>query len=209
MIVMTFTIELESGLSFVLQSALPLASDRSPDETHRRGRSKRSYGHGRRRTEIPEAEPPTAHPSRWQGQRCQATEGCAEGLVRMCVSHAASNETRCARLGTGAGVRRPPETAPAADEEQERSASLRISTREQSSTPRSMRARHRGWRRWRAGSHPRRARRRTCHGPPFSGEPKQQRGLPEVYAVVISRHVSHRESAESGAAVSTGIPRWA
>lgn len=108
MIVMTFTIELESGLSFVLQSALPLASDRSPDETHRRGRSKRSYGHGRRRTEIPEAEPPTAHPSRWQGQRCQATEGCAEGLVRMCVSHAASNETRCARLGTGAGVRRPP-----------------------------------------------------------------------------------------------------
>ena len=32
MIVMTFTIELEIGLSFLLQSALPLASDRSRDE---------------------------------------------------------------------------------------------------------------------------------------------------------------------------------
>jgi hypothetical protein len=56
MIVMTFTIELDTGLSHLLQSALPLANDRSRDHTHRRGQSKRSYGHCRRRTEIPEAE---------------------------------------------------------------------------------------------------------------------------------------------------------
>jgi hypothetical protein len=55
MIVMTFTIELDIPLSYLLQPALPLASDRSRDNTHRRGRSKRSYGHCRRRTEIPEA----------------------------------------------------------------------------------------------------------------------------------------------------------
>src|SRR5215217_553117 len=40
--VMTFTIELDTGLSYLPQSALPLASDRSRDNTHRRGRSKRS-----------------------------------------------------------------------------------------------------------------------------------------------------------------------
>ena len=52
MIVMTFTIEFDIPLSYLLQ---PLASDRSRDHTHRRGRSRRSYGHCRRRTEIPEA----------------------------------------------------------------------------------------------------------------------------------------------------------
>jgi hypothetical protein len=41
MIVMRFTIELDIGLSYVLQFAPPPASDRSRDETHRRGRSKR------------------------------------------------------------------------------------------------------------------------------------------------------------------------
>jgi hypothetical protein len=56
MTVMTFTIELEIGLSFLLQAALPLVTDRET-RTHRRGRSQRSYGHCRRRTEIPEAEP--------------------------------------------------------------------------------------------------------------------------------------------------------
>jgi hypothetical protein len=39
MIVMKFTIELDIGLSYLLRSALPLASDRSRDKTHRRGRS--------------------------------------------------------------------------------------------------------------------------------------------------------------------------
>ena len=59
MIAMKFTIELDIGLSFLLQAALPqLVTDRET-KTHRRGRSKRSYGHCRRRTEIPEAEPPT------------------------------------------------------------------------------------------------------------------------------------------------------
>jgi hypothetical protein len=43
MIVMTFTVELDIGLSYLLQSAAPLAGDRSRDDTHRRGRSKRSY----------------------------------------------------------------------------------------------------------------------------------------------------------------------
>jgi len=57
MIAMKFTIELDIGLSFLLQAALPqLVTDRET-KTHRRGRSKRSYGHCRRRTEIPEAEP--------------------------------------------------------------------------------------------------------------------------------------------------------
>src|SRR5439155_20007253 len=63
MIAMKFTIELDIGLSFLLQAALPqLVTDRET-KTHRRGRSKRSYGHCRRRTEIPEAEPsPDARP---------------------------------------------------------------------------------------------------------------------------------------------------
>ena len=58
MIAMKFTIELDIGLSFLVQAALPqLVTDRET-KTHRRGRSKRSYGHCRRRTEIPEAERP-------------------------------------------------------------------------------------------------------------------------------------------------------
>jgi hypothetical protein len=56
MIAMTFTLELDTGLSYLLLSALPLARNRSRDNTHRRGRCKRSYGHCRRRTEIPQAE---------------------------------------------------------------------------------------------------------------------------------------------------------
>ena len=57
MIAMKFTIELDIGLSVLLQAALPqLVTDRET-KTHRRGQSKRSYGHCRRRTEIPEAEP--------------------------------------------------------------------------------------------------------------------------------------------------------
>jgi hypothetical protein len=56
MIVTTFTIELDIGLTYLCSLALPLASDRRETKTHRRGPSKRSYGHCRRRTEIPEAE---------------------------------------------------------------------------------------------------------------------------------------------------------
>jgi len=53
MIAMKFTIELDIGLSVLLQAALPqLVTDRET-KTHRRGRSKRSYGHCRRRTEDP------------------------------------------------------------------------------------------------------------------------------------------------------------
>ena len=56
-IAVKFTIELDIGLSFLLQAALPqLVTDRET-RTHPRGRSKRSYGHCRRRTEIPEAAP--------------------------------------------------------------------------------------------------------------------------------------------------------
>jgi hypothetical protein len=57
MIAMKFTIERDIGPSVLPQAALPqLVTDRET-KTHRRGRSKRSYGHCRRRTEIPEAEP--------------------------------------------------------------------------------------------------------------------------------------------------------
>jgi hypothetical protein len=57
MIAMKFTIELDIGLSFLLRAALPqLVTDRET-KTHRHGRSKRSYGQSRRRTEIPEAAP--------------------------------------------------------------------------------------------------------------------------------------------------------
>jgi hypothetical protein len=55
MIAMKFTVELDSGLSFLLQAALPqLVTDRET-KTHRRGRSQRAIAW--RRTEIPEAEP--------------------------------------------------------------------------------------------------------------------------------------------------------
>jgi hypothetical protein len=69
MIAMKFTIELDIGLSFLLQAALPqLVTDRET-KTHRRGRSKRSYGHCRRRTEIPEAEPSPAAVATAKGRR--------------------------------------------------------------------------------------------------------------------------------------------
>jgi len=73
MIAMKFTIELDIGLSFLLQAGLPqLVTDRET-KTHRRGRSKRSYGHCRRRTEIPEAEPsPAARPR--DGPHCRRAE---------------------------------------------------------------------------------------------------------------------------------------
>ncbi len=59
MIAMKFTVELDIGLSFLLQAALPQPSDRSRDENSSSWAvHKRSYGHCRRRTEIPEAEPP-------------------------------------------------------------------------------------------------------------------------------------------------------
>jgi hypothetical protein len=69
MIVMTFTIELDIGRSFLLQH----------ETTHRRGRSKRSYGHCRRRNEIPEAEPPTGRGPggtchTWKRMSCQTPE---------------------------------------------------------------------------------------------------------------------------------------
>jgi hypothetical protein len=62
---MRFPIELDIGLSLLLlQAALPqLVTDRET-KTHRRERSARSYGHCRRRTEIPEAEPSPAARSR-------------------------------------------------------------------------------------------------------------------------------------------------
>jgi len=56
MIVMTFTIELDTGLSYLLQSALPLLVTDRETTLIVVGRSKRSYGHCRRHTEIPEAE---------------------------------------------------------------------------------------------------------------------------------------------------------
>jgi hypothetical protein len=57
MIVMKFTIELEIGLSFLLQSALPLlVTDRETKLIVVGGPSDRT-AHCRRRTEIPEAEP--------------------------------------------------------------------------------------------------------------------------------------------------------
>jgi hypothetical protein len=43
MIMTTFSNELDTGLSHLLQSALSLANDRSEDNTHRREWSKRSY----------------------------------------------------------------------------------------------------------------------------------------------------------------------
>jgi hypothetical protein len=72
MIAMKFTIELDIGLSFLLRAAPQLVTDRET-KTHRRGRSKRSYGHCRRRTEIPEAEPsPAARPR--DGPHCRRAE---------------------------------------------------------------------------------------------------------------------------------------
>ena len=57
MSVMTFTIARDIGLSsFCRVLYHELVTDRET-KTHRRGRSKRSYGRCRRRTEIPEAEP--------------------------------------------------------------------------------------------------------------------------------------------------------
>jgi hypothetical protein len=53
MIAMTFTTELDIRLSFLLQAAVPpLLTDRET-ETHRRGRSERSYG-GCRRDGVPD-----------------------------------------------------------------------------------------------------------------------------------------------------------
>jgi hypothetical protein len=51
-----FTLEPDTEVSYLLQSALALPSNPSRDNTHRPRRSKRSYDHCRRRTEILEAE---------------------------------------------------------------------------------------------------------------------------------------------------------
>ena len=69
MIATKFTIELDIGLSFLLQAALPqLVTDRET-KTHRHGQSERSYDHCRHRTEIPEAErqslPPRGRRTQW------------------------------------------------------------------------------------------------------------------------------------------------
>jgi hypothetical protein len=53
---MRSTLRLDIGLSLLLRCVSPLVTDRET-RTHRRGRSKRSYGHCRRRTDISEAEP--------------------------------------------------------------------------------------------------------------------------------------------------------
>jgi hypothetical protein len=73
MIAMKFTIELDIGLSFLRQAVLPqLVTDRET-KTHRRGRSKRSYGHCRRRTEIPEAERTAVRPRAEEGGQAIAS----------------------------------------------------------------------------------------------------------------------------------------
>jgi hypothetical protein len=84
MITTTFTIELDIGLSYLLRSALPLASDRSRDENSSSGRSKRSYGHCRRRTENPEAGPSTASQLRRLAQMPDVTHGdpLADRIIR-------------------------------------------------------------------------------------------------------------------------------
>ena len=69
MIAMKVTIERDIGPSVVPQAALPQLVTNRETKTHRRGRSKRSYGRCRRRTEIPEAEPQSKrrrlHPMAW------------------------------------------------------------------------------------------------------------------------------------------------
>jgi hypothetical protein len=60
MIAMKFTIELDIGLSSVVQCALPSVNDRDP-RTHRRGRSKPITRPLPARTEIPEAQTPYGH----------------------------------------------------------------------------------------------------------------------------------------------------
>jgi hypothetical protein len=86
MIALKFTIELDIGLSFLLQAALPqLVTDRET-KTHRRGRSKRSYGHCSRRTAIPEAEQRPVIPDRLgqqsHGLRKRPSAGRAQGSVQ-------------------------------------------------------------------------------------------------------------------------------
>ena len=94
MIAMKFTIELDIGLSFLLQAALPqLVTDRET-KTHRRGRSKRSYGHCRRRTEIPEAEPAIGTPDALRGNRCRAAQGVPQDpFGRVCPSWGVKRHT--------------------------------------------------------------------------------------------------------------------
>ena len=105
MIAMKFTIKLDIGLSFLLQAALPqLGTDRET-KTHRRERSKRSYGPCRRRTEIPEAE---------LASRADFMAGCQRGGVPQGSLHGHSilhnraiAENRYSRRGTPKNVAKP------------------------------------------------------------------------------------------------------
>jgi hypothetical protein len=102
MIAMKFTIELDIGLSYLLQAALPqLVTDRET-KTHRRGLSKRSYGHCRRRTEIPEAEglgqwprcrPIEDIPRRYKPPGCPAREMAATQADTIDIIPAVSPKT--------------------------------------------------------------------------------------------------------------------
>jgi hypothetical protein len=131
---MKFTIELKIGL-LPLQAALPqLVTDRET-KTHRRGRSKRSYGHCQRRTEIPEAEPLRAlrlhagafrrrprlrvshrtRPVVCRGDRASTGTSAAPASWRKQPSHAASRRSRSGREA-GATARLPAAGGPVASE---------------------------------------------------------------------------------------------
>ena len=107
MIVMTFTIELDIGLFYLLQSALPLASDRSRDADSSSWRSKRSYGHCRRRTEIPEAEPlPDTRGLATFDQRVRGCEVSRKTRPMKCPMRGRQTDTRrsCVPIRAGASA---------------------------------------------------------------------------------------------------------
>src|SRR5664280_387678 len=96
MIAMKFTIELDIGLSFLMQAALPqLVADRETN-THRRGRSKRSYGHCRRRTEIPSGSATGAArpPGWWRRRRSARPRRMRSGGRTRAANRPASSQSR-------------------------------------------------------------------------------------------------------------------
>ena len=112
---MKFTIEPDIGLSFLLQAALPqLVTDRET-KTHRRGQSKRSYGHCQRRTEIPEAKPlPDTHAATLWRSRPGPAESHIAGTDCFSVKEGyplhpdhVLHSDRCARCSTDAHMFRP------------------------------------------------------------------------------------------------------